>query len=104
MNNFFERFFSVDELRISSLVVSLLLLILCAIYFLFKTGNIPSNLVTLLEYVIAGVVGINIGNSLFSNMSNKNNNYNSNKVYNNSNLNNNMNGQYNDNNDNKSTI
>lgn len=71
--DWFSKIFSIDELRISALVICLFAIITTCIVYLFLTGDIPSNLMSLAEWVIGAVAGV-AGVSIFSNRSNNSNN------------------------------
>lgn len=57
-------FMSIDELKISSLIVVLLLLIIVASVQCFMNGDIANNLKELIEVVIFAITGVNIANVL----------------------------------------
>lgn len=58
--NFFRDGLSIDETRISSLMLAFFVTLGIGIKQLILTGDISSNLVTLLGYEIMGITGINV--------------------------------------------
>jgi ABC-type Mn2+/Zn2+ transport system permease subunit len=62
IKTFFTNLISIDELKISSLIICLLLTLVCSLVFLFLYKNIPDNILNLLFGEIVAVSGINIAN------------------------------------------
>jgi purine-cytosine permease-like protein len=58
--NFIKDGLSIDETRISVLVVSFLVTLGFALFQLCKVGDISDNLLTLLGYEIMAVTGVNL--------------------------------------------
>lgn len=108
-NSWFHRAISLDEMKISSIVVAFLIFSGFAVYSLITKGDIPSNLLSLLELMIGVIGGVNavsfVGNNLMMNKTNQpmpiqnnmypNSMYNYNTYPSNNGMNSNMNGQSN---------
>jgi hypothetical protein len=65
--NWFEKLFSSDELRVSALVVSLLIMIISILVYYFITGQVSQELVGLTEALIIGVGGVSISSIIKGN-------------------------------------
>lgn len=63
----FERIFSIDELKFSGLTLVLFVLVGFGCYSLLVKGDVPSNLTALIEICIGAIAGVNafsfVGNS-----------------------------------------
>src|SRR5690348_15935564 len=81
--NIFERFFSLNEFRTSSLVLALYTCIGLAIFICFDKGDIPQNLTSLLEILVVTIGGANAVGWVSSNLGNRNNNQYSDQYYSN---------------------
>jgi hypothetical protein len=60
--NWFERLFSVDEMRVSALVICLIAVVTACLVSCFLLGDINGNLLTLAEglvYTVGGVTAVN---------------------------------------------
>lgn len=58
--NLFNKMFSIDEFRVSALVVFMFLIIGAIIYSLYSTGSIPYPLVDLAQSLIYSIAGVNV--------------------------------------------
>jgi len=65
--NWFERIFSIDELKFSGLTLILFILVGFGCYSLLVKGDVPPNLTSLIEICIGAIAGVNafsfVGNS-----------------------------------------
>jgi hypothetical protein len=60
--NWFERLFSVDEMRVSALVICLIAVVASCLISVFLLGSINDNLLSLAEacvYTVGGVTAVN---------------------------------------------
>lgn len=62
--NFFKDGLSIDETRISVLVLAFLATLAFAFFQLWKVGDISDNLLTLLGYEIIAVTGVNVADKI----------------------------------------
>ncbi len=70
--NVFEKFFSIDEFKMSSLVLILFIIIIMSLVWLFLHGVIPTQLVDLASSLIYSIAGVNIIGGISSSLINKN--------------------------------
>ena len=56
----FKRLISLEEKRVSALMVGMLATLIFALVMYWKRGDISPNLVNILEALIAGVVGVSV--------------------------------------------
>lgn len=73
--NFLKDGLSVDETKISVLVLAFLATLGFSFYQLFTTGDMSDNLVTLLGYEIVAITGVNVADKVFPKKANESNNY-----------------------------
>lgn len=76
--NFWENGLTVDESKVSVLVVSLLICVAFAGYSYVKNGDITENFTTIITTLIWGIAGVNVAdriNSVFNSNNKKLNNY-----------------------------
>ena len=59
MKTFFKSFISLDEARVSTLIVAFLITLFYALFNHYINGGICDNLLTLLEWLIGAIAGIN---------------------------------------------
>jgi hypothetical protein len=69
--NWFERFFSIDEMRVSALVICLIAVVAACLISVFLLGNINDNLLSLAEALVFTVGGVTAVNG-FKNVIGKN--------------------------------
>lgn len=62
--NFLKDGLSVDETRVSVLILTFIASLIFAFYQLVAVGDISDNLLTLLGYEIVAVTGINVADSI----------------------------------------
>lgn|GEM_PF-2962586 len=60
----FKHLLSADEMKTSSLVISMLIVIITSVYIVVTKGDLPNNWLTLLMFLIGSVTGINVTNQL----------------------------------------
>ena len=73
----FEKFFSVDEFKISALVVVLFIDVIAILVWLFLHGTIPSALIELALGLIYSIAGVNVFNGVTNAISGRYNTTNS---------------------------
>lgn len=64
MNNLFDKIFTIEEARFSTLVLCLLSTLTFALIKYGTNGDISSNLVEIIKWLIIAVASINIASSL----------------------------------------
>lgn len=60
MKDYLKSLFSVDEKKVSTVVLILIIFSLLGAYLTFKNGDLPNNLTNFLMFNIATVLGVNI--------------------------------------------
>lgn len=60
MRNFFSRFISVDEAKVSTLVIVLIGMVIFSCVQYAHTGDISANLADIVQALIYGLAGINV--------------------------------------------
>jgi hypothetical protein len=66
MKNFIKNGLSLDEFKVSSLIIALLVFSGVGIYAFFKNGDIPPNFMSILTTIVVTVGGVNAA-KLFTN-------------------------------------
>ena len=67
MKNFLKDGFSLNEFKVSSLIVVLILFSAIGIYFLFSDGDIPVNFISFLNTLVITIGGVNVVTSALDN-------------------------------------
>ncbi|WP_422661710.1 hypothetical protein ACK8P5_26675 (plasmid) [Paenibacillus sp. EC2-1] len=65
-NNYWSNGLSVDESRISTLIILSLAFSILAIYMTVRVGDIPANLVSVIIGLVTAIAGINIAERVMS--------------------------------------
>ncbi len=77
IRNFIKETFSMQEKRVSTIIISLLAMLGLSFYLFLTKGDIPEtllNIVQTLIYMVAGINGINVATKIFTKIDENNDN------------------------------
>jgi uncharacterized membrane protein HdeD (DUF308 family) len=72
----FDKVMSIDEFKMSSIVIALFVFIIAIMVSFFVLGTIPAAFVDIIQWLIGAIVGVNGINSVTSAINNRNSNNN----------------------------
>ena len=73
-NTFLKDGLSIDETKVSAMIISFLITIFFALFMYYFHGDITINLLNLLSYLIFGITGVNVIDKVVSKIGNNNSN------------------------------
>jgi hypothetical protein len=69
LSNFIKETFSMQEKRVSTIIISLLVMLGLSFYLYLTRGDIPETLLSIVQtliYMVAGINGINVASKIFN--------------------------------------
>lgn len=75
LSNFIKETFSMQEKRVSTIIISLLAMLGLSFYLYLTKGDIPETLLSIVQtliYMVAGVNGLNIATKAFNSTAERN--------------------------------